>query len=123
MGALRRHPVHHLNVGDGSLLVEHEAGHGYPGLHAHVDLILIGVAEILGQAHLAVVHKGGQLGSGGHIVPHVHGHIGNPAGKGGCHSEGGDLLLELGELLLIIVQLVFLLGNLILVLLNLVVQL
>ena len=123
VGALRRHPVHHLNVGDGPLLVEHEAGHGHPGLHAHVDLILIGVAEILGQAHLAVVHKGGQLGSGGHIVPHVHGHIGDPAGKGGCHSEGGDLLLELGELFLVIVQLVFLLGDLILILLNLVVQL
>ena len=122
-GTLSGNPVHLFDLRYGSLNGAHQAGHRNPRLHAHIDLVLIGVAEILGQGHLTVIHQGSQLGSRVHAVPHFCGHIGDPPGKGRCDRQSRHTPVQVGQLALGIGQGILQLGDLVLVSLDLLIQL
>ena len=122
-GTLCGNPVHLFDLRYGPLKGAHQAGHGNACLHTHMDLILIGVAEILGQGHLAVIHQGGQPGSRVYTVSHLCGHIGDPPGKRRGDRQSRHAFVQLGQLALGVGQSVLQFGNLVLVGLDLFIQL
>ena len=112
-----------LHVGNGTVQVEHQAGHGHLGRGAYADLVLIGVAVVLGELHLTVVHQNGQPGPPLDLVAGLHVHLGDGAREGGGDRQVGQGLLQVGELALGALQVILQVGDLVLVIADLVVQL